>query len=367
MAKECIRLVADERHRQETLNLLDRCAGRSFAFRVVALLGLAGIAVIPVQAGPFSALVRRAVRVADDTPIGQIDDVASHLARSGLSRDALEVELRRAGRLADNADDAARAAARSAEVARLLRPATTGLDPSVVRSLGSLDDAARESAAIMARGGKSLDTAIPDLAARAHFLRTGGAETIAAVGLYGDEVLEPALRLDAALRAAKIHRPPGLRPVSLRDFGQLMVDHGRAARPFWGRYITPYWKTWLTSGALSAYLIAPETFMDTLGNLTEEGMRRLTALVGPVAASAIRGSAAGMQETVNQVGSAFEETARKYRSGGIALVLMLVLAIGFAWSRSRARLLWPWRALLRLSGLFPARPTKSQSLGDDVL
>ncbi|MEJ7638436.1 MAG: hypothetical protein WKF75_10800 [Singulisphaera sp.] len=60
---------------------------------VILSLGLTWVVVIPAHAGPLGAVVRRVARVADDTPIGQVDDVAARLTRSGLSREAIEVEL----------------------------------------------------------------------------------------------------------------------------------------------------------------------------------------------------------------------------------------------------------------------------------
>ena len=53
--------------------------------------------------------------------------------------------------------------------------------------------------------------------------------------------------------------------------------------------MTPHWGKWLTGGALTAYLLAPEEFMDTAGNLTEGGFKKLTEMVGGATAAAIRG------------------------------------------------------------------------------
>ena len=53
---------------------------------VILAMGLAWIVAIPAHAGPLGAMVRRVARVADDAPIGQVDDVAARLTRSGLSR-----------------------------------------------------------------------------------------------------------------------------------------------------------------------------------------------------------------------------------------------------------------------------------------
>ncbi len=331
---------------------------------VILALGLTWVVVIPAHAGPLGAVVRRVARVADDTPLGQVDDVAARLTRSGLSREAIEVELKRGGRLADQADDVTRAAARSAEVARVLRPATVGLDPSVVRGLNALDGAARESAAVLVRGGERLGAAVPDLAARGRLLRSGGAETVAAVGLYGDEAVDAALRLDSALRAGAVARPAGLREIALNDFGRVMVDHGQAAHRFWVRYVTPHWKAWLASGALAAYLVAPETFMNTLGDLTEEGSRRLTALAGPIAAAAIRGATDGAQETIDQIGGAARD-ALLHRWGGVA-ALVVASALTLVLLRALAPGLKPCRGFPRSPSRPSTGPSKSQAPGDEL-
>jgi len=331
---------------------------------VILAMGLAWIVAIPAHAGPLGAMVRRVARVADDAPIGQVDDVAARLTRSGLSREAIEAELRRRGLLTDRADVVTRAAARSAEVARVLRPATGGLDPGMVRGLDELDGAARESAAVLVRGGERLGEAVPDLAARGRLLRSGGAETVAAVGLYGDEAVDATLRLDSALRAGAVARPAGLRAITLNDFGRVMVDRGQAAHLFWGRYVTPHWKAWLASGALAAYLVAPETFMDTVGDLTEAGSRQLTALAGPIAAAAIRGATEGAQETIDQIGGAARD-ALLHRWGGVA-ALVVALALTLVLLRARATGLKPWRGFVRSPSRPPTGSSKSRAPGDEL-
>jgi len=331
---------------------------------VIVTLGMGWFVVSPAHAGPLGAAVRRVARVADDVPIGEVDDVAARLTRSGLSREVIEAELKRGGRLADQADDVTRAVVRSAEVARVLRPATAGFDPSVVRGLDALDGAARESAAVLVRGGERLGVAVPDLAARGRLLRSGGAETVAAVGLYGEEAVDAALRLDSALRAGAVAQPAGLRAITLNDFGRVMVDHGQAAHQFWGHYIAPHWKTWLASGALAAYLVAPETFMNTLGDLTEEGSRRLTALAGPIAASAIRGATEGTQETLDQIGGAARD-AILHRLGDVA-ALAIALALTLVLFRALSTGLIPWRGFPRSPVRPPTGSPKPQPPGDEL-
>ncbi|MEJ7638435.1 MAG: hypothetical protein WKF75_10795 [Singulisphaera sp.] len=78
---------------------------------------------------------------------------------------------------------------------------------------------ARAPAAVLVRGGERLGAAVPDLAARGRLLRSGGAETVAAVGLYGDEAVDAARD---STRPSALARGPagGATPIALNDFGR---------------------------------------------------------------------------------------------------------------------------------------------------
>ena len=105
--------------------------------------------------GALDDLVRGAAKVADDIPVKKMDDLVADLAKSRGARDAVDMELRKAGQLAGNAD-VVRGVARSEEVLRLLRSATSGLDPNVMRRVEQLDDASRDVALVLVRGGDEL-------------------------------------------------------------------------------------------------------------------------------------------------------------------------------------------------------------------
>lgn len=282
------------------------------------------------EAGFWGNLIRRTAKSADDVPLRQTDEVADRLARSGTIEELLDGQLRRSGKISDQMDNAARRAAQTAEIGRRLNSATEGLDPAILKRLDELDEAARGTALILAEGGRNVARVIPDLGTRARFLESGGVETVAGVGMFGDVAVKDAMRLDAAIRAGKVASPNGLRPVTVADFGRLLTTKGDAAWTFWGRYVRPHWKLWLGGGALAAFLVAPDDFMDSAANLTEDGFRRLTERAGQVAATAIRGTASGTGKAVEDVTDAVVEsyfTSWKGVTATIGTVLFLSIVL----------------------------------------
>jgi hypothetical protein len=130
-----------------------------------------------------------------------------------------------------------------------------------------------------------------------------------------------------------------MRSVQLDDFGKLFTKYGDAANNFWTKYITPHWGKWLTGGAIAWYLIDPEGFMDTAGNLTEEGIKRLTQAAGEVAATAISGMSKGIEQAMEKVGTESAKAVKRtignfFTSwtafcGGIVILLGVGLALPF--------------------------------------
>ena len=100
-----------------------------------------------------------------------------------------------------------------------------------------------------------------------------------------------------------------------------MTRSGDASWTFWKNYVQPHWKIWLGTGALAAYLAAPDTFQDAAGRLTESGFQRLTELGGTAAAAAIRGIGKGSGKAAETVKHALAIT------GTVLLGLVLILMI----------------------------------------
>lgn len=330
-------------------------AAQHFLKNVLQVAGLLSAVLLAVPAhgqglrGVVNDLVRGTARVTDELPAKKVDDLVTELAKSRAVRETVDAELGKAGRIAGGGG-MARGAARSDEVLHLLRAATNELDPSVLRRIESLDEASREAAFILAKGGDELARTVPDLATRARLLREGGAETVAAVGIFGPDAARAALRLDEAIRGGSVIVKDGGRAVSVADFGSALTRFGDASWNFWKQYVHPHWKVWATSGALAAYLANPEYFQDAAGELTEAGFKHLTEFVGDVAAAAIHGIGKGSGSATEKVGDAMWETYFKGEKGVYAVIGTLVFVVGISllFRRVRYWTFWPLRWLNRV-------------------
>lgn len=299
--------------------------------------------------GVLDDLVRGTAKVADDIPVQKWDDLVAELSKSRAARDAVDSELRKAGKLVERAD-IARGAARSEEVLRLLRSATSGLDPSVIRRIEQLDDASRDVALVLAKGGDDFAKTLPDILTRGRMLREGGAETVAAVGMFGPDAARAAVRLDEAIRSGKVVLKDGSRAVTVADFGRAMTGPGDASWTFWRAYVQPHWKVWATSGALAAYLANPEHFQNAAGKFTEAGFKHLTEFAGEVAAAAIRGAGQGSGHATEKVVQAARDTYLSRETGTYAVIGTLVVlgCLSLAFRRIRRFFFRPLRWLNRV-------------------
>ena len=285
----------------------------------------------------LETLIRRTAKVGEDVPLRKTEELLESLSRSKAAREAIEKDLMQSGKLVEGVEDSARAATRSREVLAALRRATSELDPAILRDLGKLDDVSRESALVLARGGEAISKGIPDLAARARFLKEGGPETVAAIGLHGQEAAREATHVAEAIASGGLVLRQGQRAVTLVDFGAAMTKFGSGSWTFWNKYVQPHWKAWLASGALAAYLTNPEYFQDATGRLTEEGFKRLATFAGELAAKAIRGAGQGAGEAVQKAGEAIVETYFQGWKGVFALIGtgLILFAVSLCFGRIR--------------------------------
>jgi hypothetical protein len=295
----------------------------------------------------MSDLVRGATKISDDIPTKKVDDIVAELTNSRATRELVDNELIKAGKITDSSN-AARTAARSEEVLQLLRSTTAGLDPSVVRRLEELDEASRDVALVLARGSEELSRTVPDLATRGRLVREGGLETVAATGLFGPDVARAAIRIDEAIKGGTIVVKEGNRAVTVADFGYALTKYGDASWKFWKNYVQPHWKAWAASGALAAYLINPEYFQDRAGDLTEAGLKHLTEFVGEVAASAIRGTGMGSGRAIEDIVDAANETFFRSNLGVYPLIGTIIFlgCISLLFRRVRY---WVFRPFLWLN------------------
>lgn len=289
----------------------------------------------------FEAIIRGTAKVSDDIPLRHLDELAGQVGRSPSFRRFIDESLTRSGQLSNTMSPVLRGVAHSDEVLRLLKGTLGPVNPAIIRKVDQLDDASRSLALVLSRGGESLQHAVPDIALRGRFLRAGGGETLAAIGLHGDETLRSALRVNEAIAAGTLKMPPGLRAVSLADFGQAMMQFGDASWTFWQRYVTPHWKLWLASGALGAYLLNPEMFQDAAGKLTERGFAELTKLAGAVTAAAISGIKEGGEKAGQEIIEEVKGVALLSGPGILGSAVFFV-AILLCFRRTRYYLLRPF-------------------------
>lgn len=293
--------------------------------------------------GIADELVRGTARLADDVPLKKVDELIQDLGSSRAAREAVDAEIL----MAKGTRQAVNAADRSSDILRVLRAATADLDPNLIRRIEALDDGARDMAVVLVRGGNELNKTVPDIAARGRLVREGGAETVAAVGLFGPDAARAAIRLDEAIKGGTIVVRDGQRAVSVADFGRAMTRYSDASWNFWKQYIQPHWKLWAASGALAVYLSDPEYFQDATGQLTESGFKHLTELTGDVVAATIRGVGQGSGHAVGKITNATWETYFSSRQGFFAAIgtAVFLSCVSLFFRRVRGWVFWPLRWL----------------------
>lgn len=241
-------------------------------------------------AANIGRLLRQLGRVADDVPIRNLDEIAESRLAASKGRELLE----RAGRA--EYDDFGKLAGKAQ---RAWADVLQGLPPGVIKEVESLPVDRQLAILPLARGAKVVGTQVGDLALRNRLLREGGAELLSAVGRYED-LAEDAIRFDAALRGGRLLSPAGSPPVTLADFGRFFHEHGDRARNFWVKYVRPHWQLWLGGTALTALLLAPDEYIDGLGNLTRAGLEKIGKTGGKALAAVLSGVAQGAVEGTGQ-------------------------------------------------------------------
>ncbi|NQW48684.1 MAG: hypothetical protein HQ464_13065 [Planctomycetes bacterium] len=278
---------------------------RALALLVATMAGAYMTAPAKAQGlrGLIGDLARESAKIADDVPVRSIHDIVEEAGRSRAIRDTIEAEMR-VGR------ELPQAARRSEAVLNLIRKSAS-IDPVTLRRIGELDGPAQDAALAITRGGSEIAIAVPDLAARSRMVAAGGPELLAAVGAReaktAKEVALEAYRVQQAIEAGKVVSTTG-KAVTVADFGRAVARHGDATIRFWDTYVKPHWGKWLAGGAITAYLVDPQSFQDAAGNLTEAGFRSLTVLVGDVTAAAIRGVGQGGGDAAHSVWNAIFDT-----------------------------------------------------------
>lgn len=294
----------------------------------------------PLEAGVWDDVVRKVSKGSDSLPdrIPGADDIGIRLERHpGIGQVAAK-ELGDASKLSD-----ARA------VSRLIDSYLVAPSPDLLKRIESLDPAQLRQVIILGKGAKRIADGVGDASTSARFVREGGADLAAAVGLHGDEVVDDAIRLDALLRSEGLKIPAGYRKPTLQDFGRMIVDGGEASWRFYTTYVRPNWKEWAVGGAIVVYLVNPELFYDAAGKLTEAGAEAITRTAGEGLAGILRGAGGGSEIA----GEAISTTFKKHFLNGWASIpsyfglLLLVLVAGFCFRKTRQQILRPFRWLNR--------------------
>lgn len=295
----------------------------------VATIVLCGCLQSWALAVDFSSLVKKAGKFSDDVELKQLDEFAQQPGTIKAGRDILE----KSGRRADDA----------IERARLLRKALSetldDVDPALLRQLDELDEASQQAALVLSRGARNLEDGIPDVALRGRFLQDGGGETLCTLGRY-DDLMDDAIRFDTAVRAGNIKVPPGARSVTLKEFGNFFYEQGDRAHHFWVNYVRPHWKLWLGGSALTAVMLAPDEYLDPVGDLTREGVKKVAQFGGDVLGGAlvgiVEGAGEGTTEAARKTSEAFFRTFLTSVWGIVSLVVLATVGVlSVPWTRRR--------------------------------
>jgi hypothetical protein len=280
-----------------------------FAILTLALLGPA-----PSEArGLWDNLLRQSAGVGDSVRITRADELAEQLSRS-----------KTVTRRVDDLTGSANALGRRARVRALLGQSLKQSDAGLVRQIEQLDAGAQNAALILARGGQTLKTNIPDIATRGRLMQQGGPELVAAAGLHGKPITRAALRLDAALSSGRLALPPGVSKVTLQDFGRVMTRGGKASAKFWKNHVRPNWGKWLTGGVIAAWIANPDAFQTAAGELSAAGGRRVGELVGAVGGGIARGVGEGATEAVRSIGTGLRVGFFSSPASFMGLLLLLL-------------------------------------------
>ena len=299
-----------------------------------------------INPGLLEAVTRTTANVADDVPIKHSDELLQRLGKSKSARELVDADLAKAGKLTDSMTDSARQAARHAEVLAQLKKGLVS-NPVLLRQIDQLDEAGREAALVLAKGGQRLAEMVPDLAARSKLLRAGGADLVASAGLYGKDFVKDALRLQTALEAGSVVAPAGKRTITLADFSATISKMGRGGVNFFNQTIRPHWKTWIGSGLLTWWVLDPEGFQNSSGELIHDGSRRIVELAGDTAASAMTGVIEGSGNAVSNFASRTWSQFQAQGLVGIIGILILLTLGSLAFRRVRFYAATPFRWLNR--------------------
>lgn len=234
----------------------------------------------------FQSVIRQAAKVGDDIPLRAVDDVVSPGSRK-LAQELVEKTAKGSKKLSYSRK-------LSQLVENTLKSADI-LDPSVLKKIDALDDAGKESALLLIKGSDNVYRAVPDIARRAELLKALDADTLCVLGRF-DGLVDNVLFFRKGLPDINVTKsgeffPKNFRDITLDDFGKFFQKTGEKGADFWENQVKPYWKTWLTSGALAAIILLPESYTDYAINAAGTAIKKVVHAGGTVIVTT--GDAAG--------------------------------------------------------------------------
>ncbi len=322
---------------------MERNAFRRSVAWICFLIWLMPIAPTPSWSLPrfWDDLIRESAKIADDVPLRNLDEAAEGIRGSSAAREALEKQLRQMERITEETSESARAAVRMEQITKILH-AAGDLSPATLKQLDTLEPVAREAAAVIVHGGRTIRGAVPDIVQRGHLIRAGGADLLTAAGLYGDSFMDEAMRFKAILDAGGIAVPAGRRAITFQDFVSTVVKYKDPAWDFIQTYIRPHWKMLAGSGLVAAFLLEPDLFIDTAGQLTKHALQEFSRLGIEVSAAVAEGTADGIRQGVRTSTERLFDGFDLYTIIGIS---GLFIGIGLFFKRTRYYIAWPFRWL----------------------
>ncbi|MDO4571383.1 MAG: hypothetical protein Q4D38_13435 [Planctomycetia bacterium] len=291
------------------------------------------------HAGALQTLIRRAGKIGDDVPLRSMDD----LATSPGTRKIAGETFGKAKHLHDSAAYTKRLIRQIEEVVG------ASADPALLKSLRQLDDAGLETVLLASRGSRNLVAAAPDIAHRADLFRKLDGETLCLIGRY-DNLARDAYIFEQTRAAGRIVSPPGVRGVTLDDFGNFFKKTGEKGYEFWQTSVRPHWKLWATSGVLATILLAPESYSEYAIEVASDGVQKIVRVAGAVVeesanvagavvSEGIRSTGEGVGAAVEDIGTSLDEGSRTilksfFRSvwGTLTFCAIVIFAL---WSLSR--------------------------------
>lgn len=264
----------------------------------------------------WGKLVRLGGKLADDVPVNRADEVAAALSRSpGLSSkvddilrktDGIDSKLPRKGRMR-----------------QALARAIDDLPADDLNAWLKAAPSQQEAAVVLAHGAKRLRSTVPDALARSDLIKTGGADVVAAIGKH-DDLVNDFVRFHNVGTIAT----PGGRILTVNHLGEFVLVEGNRAQRFWSTYVRPHWKLWATGTALGAIMVAPDEYLDELGNITKLGMEKLIKFLTAPLIGAIEGIGEGTRDAVQDTVEAISRPF--FTSGWGIFTLCLGLVVVFS-------------------------------------